>query len=221
MEETMAGQPVTVPLVVMERSWEEIARERRNIALGLCFRSEETISATVPEGHTLGVPQPTYDRYRQGLDSACADCVVQTFVNDKPAVVALQRARFKAFGGQFWMMGGAIHAYLDIRDFLVQRVFEESNLKINANALVLMGVYRAIASDALCSTMSPCYVTYLPYNEIESTIRVFDDHKTFKIFTEEDLATLKPHESHPYPIRMFQLALKTAIIFQAWKPVKQ
>lgn len=113
MAASLSGKIVRVETVILTNPY--LAAQRNCVAKGFTpFTSAEGFEEiVVPEGHRAGgVESVYYNGYRQGLDSACDDVVITTWLPvGVPAVLASKRAPGKLFGKKWWMQGGATHSY--------------------------------------------------------------------------------------------------------------
>lgn len=208
MAGSLSGKIVRVETVILTNPY--LAAQRNCVARGFTsFTSAEGFEEiVVPEGHRAGgVESVYYNGYRQGLDSACDDVVITTWLPvGVSAVLASKRAPGKLFGKKWWMQGGATHSYRPIEDFLGERVKAECGVCPRLEGLI--GVYRTCADDALGSTTNLCYVGYIPYEDLTAA-GVDDDHTAFRLLSLRDLGLLPSEEKHWYPMGVFRKAMET------------
>ena len=205
-EKSSSGEIVSVESVVLENK--NLAEDRmlvREHAVPPC----EYAVVRVPAGHIVGgVDSATYDGYRKGLDSACADIVITTIKPDgQAAVISTKRAKNKMLGGFWWVQGGAMHSYRNLTDFLKDRAEAECGVQPTIEAVI--GVYRTAAEDLLGCTTNVCYVGSVEYGELMSQVKFDADHSAWKILTLSDIKGLPSEECHWYPMRVFRMALNT------------
>jgi len=183
-----------------------LAADRRNCAA----RRHEVVGVSVPTGRVIGgVPQEYYDGYRAGLTSGCADLVVTTRLeNGEPAVLAIRRAKDKSFGGTWYMMGGAIHNYTSIHDFLSWVVEREVGLK-NLQPEALVGLYRTTAEDYIADALAVCYVVTVPIEQIREQARPDENHVEWQLFTAEELDKIPQDQQYWHPMHCFRRCLNT------------
>lgn len=205
MQKSLSGQIVETENVILLNPNLEKDRQIYKAAGGY---ANGTFSVRVPEGQTMGgVDAASYDNYRKGLDSACADIVVTTLLPDgKPAVVATKRAQNKCFGGGWWMQGGAIHSYRLITELVLERAEKECGVRPQIEGLI--GVFRTCAEDYLASTTNLCYVGFAPYEKL-SEAKAGDDHIAWKLLTLDKIGQMSVKELHWYPRLTFEIALNT------------
>ena len=154
-----------------------------------------------------GVDGETYGRYREGLISGCADIVVTATAPDYThRVLAVKRAAGKCFGGSWWMMGGAVHAYRSLTDFVADRAEKECGVRPSVEAC--MFVAYTSATDVNASTTQLCFVGRVKWNQIEK-IRADADHSAVKLLSFDQIVDMPPEELHWYPRLAFDLALSS------------
>ncbi len=133
-----------------------------------------------------GVLTESYDGYRLGLMSACADVVCVRETDEKLEVPLIARAR-PPFRDGWWMQGGAIFNFRSVPQFLLWKLFRESGnfegsieefvekyhlddaaLECNGVQLVgkPLGIYRTTAEDSMpgkvCDTLNLAYLALWP-----------------------------------------------------------
>jgi hypothetical protein len=154
-----------------------------------------------------GVDGDTYNRYREGLVSSCADIVVTTTGPDGVHyVLAIKRAAGKCFGGSWWMMGGAVHTYRSLTDFVADRAERECGVRPIVEACMFMAYTSAF--DVLASTIQPCFVGRAEWEQIEK-MKADSDHLTVQLLTIEQVSACTELHLHWYPRLAFTLALET------------
>ena len=160
----------------------------------------------VPPDITAGVPQQTYDAYRRGCDSACVDIMLCTRLPDGkvPAVLLSKRKPNVGFGGKWWMHGGALFAYEDVRDFAAAKATKECGIEVAPE--VLVGVYRTCSPDVVGSTMQACYAARVPYDVAVEKMRKDEGHTEVGLFTQDHIEQMSWRE-HWYPMRVAMLVL--------------
>jgi ADP-ribose pyrophosphatase YjhB (NUDIX family) len=163
----------------------------------------------VPKDHRAGGAETSaYGAYRQGLDSACVDIVVTTRLpNDKSVVLAIKRNQNVCFGGKWWMMGGALHSYRPIAEFIKERAAKECGVEPRLEGCI--GVFRTAARDVLACTINICLVGYVDYPYVAQKFKPDDAHSGHRLLTVEDLKGLPEEEKHWYPMLCFEQALDT------------
>lgn len=169
----------------------------------------DKISLTVPKGHRVGgVPGPVYQGYREGLDSACVDVVLTTTVPGVGnSVLAIKRKLGTCFGSKWWMMGGALHSYRSIAEFIKERAKQECGVKPRLEGVI--GCFRTAANDALACTTNICVVGRVSFKAVDQKFKADDAHSACRLLTLEDLKNLPEEEKHWYPTFCFQQALDT------------
>ncbi len=198
------GQTVAADAIIYEVPSEDALRDARRRA----FPIVEMGTVKVPDEHRSGgVSSEDYANYRRGLDSACADVVITTVLpSGEPAVLAVKRSSTSCFGGKWWMQGGAVQAYRPLLDFLAERAARECGVPPVFEALI--GVYRTTAGDVHASTLQPCYVARVSYEDA-ARAQADKDHSAYRFITLRDLDQISEAEMHWYPKRVFDLALRS------------
>lgn len=154
-----------------------------------------------------GVEKKVYDSYNLGLERACADVVITLRLPDgQGAVLASKWSNEKPFGGKWWMQGGAFHPYRSITDFLAERAEKECGVRPKIEGLI--GVFRTCAEDFHASTIQPCYVGSIEYQDLKKA-KPDIDHSSWRLLKLVDLRNLPEEEKHWYPMLTFKLALES------------
>lgn len=207
--DSWAGREVGVEAILWETPLPELALNRIRR-----FIPHEYVSVRVPNGHLAGgVPPEMYNSgFRRGLEAGCADIVVATWLPGHiPAVLAVKRAVSKCFGGSWWMMGGAIHAYRMIRDCVAERASKEAG--VNATPEALIGFYRTCAEDEPASTIQPCYVATVPPGTFDDLMmaNIDLDHVNKTLLSLDGIRQIPDGDPslHWYPRRVFTRVLET------------
>lgn len=207
MAGSLSGTLVNVETAIFVNPF--LFTERKAVLYGAIYDGADGFEKVmVPEGHCIGgVDRSTYDGYRKGLDSACADVVITSRLFDRtPAVLASKRAPGKLFGNKWWMQGGAIHSYRLITDFIVERAEKECGVRPRIEGFI--GVFRICADDLLGSTLNLCYVGFVRQSDLAKAQGDID-HKDLRLLTLADIEGLPKEEKHWYPMLAFQRALMT------------
>ncbi len=163
----------------------------------------------VPSCVTPGVGQTTYNGYRLGLTSACVDIVLVQHIDGALTVPMVKRAK-APFGNTYWIMGGALHAFRPVNQFILWRAARECGLdpeglgidefvlryKLDAdtqsalgiNIIGPLGLYRTPAEDtpegSACDTLNLCLLGY--YNG-DRGLYHDRDHAGIRWFRENEL----------------------------------
>lgn len=176
----------------------DLQEQRARVRAGTEKLHRKSYEVIVPAGHVCGGVLPAvYNAYRRGLDSAGADCVITTMLPSGHAAVLLaRRGQGKCHAGQWWIFGGATHAYRPILDFLAERI--KAEIGVSAAIEGLIGVYRCAASDFAASVLVLCYVAFVEYSAIAACVRVDADHTARQLFTLDEYLQLPEAERHPY-----------------------
>lgn len=173
--------------------------------------SADNSTVIVPAGHRQGgVPKEAYDAYRAGLDSFCVDVVITTNIGGlkgTPAVLAMKRVPNVCFAGKWWMMGGAVHSYRPLFEFIQERAERECGVKPGIRARI--GLFRTAAPDILACTTNLCLLGQVWHDQIVDKFRADSDHSVHRLLTLENLKNLPEDEKHWYPMFCFQRALET------------
>ncbi len=93
-------------------------------------KQEQTGGTVVPipsDAVREGVKTETYDGYRLGLMSACADVVCVRDTDGKLEVPLISRAS-TPFQGGWWPQGGAIYSFRPIAQFILWKLFREAGI---------------------------------------------------------------------------------------------
>ena len=140
------------------------------------------------------------EEYKKGKEMACADIVLCT---RKPsgawAVLYSLRKSTEPFGGQWWMYGGSVGAYVNVLEFIVERAERECGIPVRPEAL--LGFYRTSASDKPQSTTQPCFAARVPYEVVEQKMRADPNHESVRLFEAGELDDI----SHWYPYQAAKL----------------
>lgn len=167
---------------------------------------DHLFEVTVPGGVTEGVRPEIYGAYRVGLDSACADMVIATRLEDgTPAVLLSKRSPGVCYGNKWWIHGGATHAYRPIATFLRDRAERECGVRQAPDALI--GVYRTMSEDFIGSTTQSCFATKVSVELIRAHMKTDGAHRQVRLFGLSDLELIPEEERHWYPMRVSRIVL--------------
>ncbi len=144
--------------------------------------------------------------YRRGKEMACADVVICTIEGGTPKVLLSKRNKNEPFGGYWWVHGGSLGAYVDMREFITKRAERECGVRVEPQ--VLLGFYRTSAADAAQSTTQPCFAAKVDSQILSARMQTDPNHESVRLFTAEELSELPHHERHWYPMHVAQLTLE-------------
>jgi hypothetical protein len=152
---------------------------------------------TPPEGVTDGVEKrETYDDFRKGRLTACADVVLFTKCPDGEWRVLLSlRKADKPMGNIWWVYGGAPNSYADLRTFLTKQTEKECNCAPTIRAVVATAY--TCAPDHIASTIQPCYLATIPY-ELVGKVATDSNHAAVRLFALDDYYLLPAASRHWY-----------------------
>ncbi len=171
----------------------------------LCACQGMVAPVTPPTPVKAGVDGKTYSEYRTGLDSACADVVIATRCPDGTyRVLTIKRSLNKAFGGKWWMQGGAVHCYKPLFQFLQEIAKKECGTEPTIVAFLCLT--RTCAADHIASTTQPCFLGLVNYGDV--VLKGDADHSAAQLFSLNELNELPDEEKHWYPTLAFKLALQ-------------
>lgn len=194
---------------LIERAEEEIRQLWHKNGIQSLPREEGQVPPGVhPEGN---VPSNVYSAYRQGRQSACADIVIVTRLqNGMGAVLLSKRNDDVCFPGTWWIYGGATPVYQDPVAFVSTRARKECGVSVWPQ--ILLGVYvtssAGTRSEHNGSTVNQLYAAQVPLEMIERHRGTDEGHSSVRLFTLEEYADLPEKERHWYVARAAWLAIE-------------